>query len=84
MNHKIEPLLFEMLADPNKIIDVLVIASNPSAIEEVGKFQTLHVTAVIRFINTIAGRIQAKHLISLSESPAVQWIELNKEVSITA
>lgn len=84
MNQKIEPLLLDMLADPNKIIDVIVIATKPSAIEEVGKFETLHVTQVIRFINAIAGRIQAKHLISLSESPAVRWIELNKEVSITA
>jgi len=83
MRIKLDKSLRKALADPDEIISVIVIGTSPSALDQLLKVHELRVIRVIGFINAIAARIQAKDVVSLSESPFVRSIELDQEASIS-
>ncbi len=82
MNQKIEAPLHDLLTDPEKIVDVIVVGCNPSSVKELQRVKELRVKRVIALINAVAGQIRAKHVVRLSHSPIVSSIEIDKEVSI--
>ena len=77
-------LRHEALSNPDKALCVIVIASEPATIDQLSNLDELQVTRVLRLINGVAGRIQAKDLVRLSQSPIVRSIELDQRVSIEA
>ena len=82
MNKKIEAPLHDLLTDPEKIVDVIVVGRDPSSVKALQLVEELHVKRVIVFINAVAGQIRAKHVVRLSQSPIVSAIEIDKKVSI--
>ena len=82
MSEKIEAPLHDLLTDPEKIVNVIVVGRNPSSVKALQRVKELHVKRVIVFINAVAGQIRAKHVVRLSRSPIVSSIEIDKKVSI--
>lgn len=83
MTDKLNESLRKALANPDEILSVIVISTSPAALDQLQVVQKLQVVRVIKFINAIAARMRAKDIVSLSESPLVQSIELDQEASTT-
>ncbi len=83
MTDKLNESLRKALANPDDILSVIVIGTSPSALDQLREVQKLKVIRVIKFINAIAARVRARDIVSLSESPLVQSIELDQEASTT-
>lgn len=82
MKNKIDENILKVLSKPDEILKVIVIGVNSSAVNEICKIREFEGIRKINFINAIAGHIRVRNIISFSQSPFVQSIELDQEASV--
>ncbi|KKL92073.1 hypothetical protein LCGC14_1888320 [marine sediment metagenome] len=83
MEKKISQSLQNILDNPViAVVPVIIVAVDQNAFEELKNNRLLKVTRELKFINSLASRVQLKNVLLLSESPFVQSIELDVDVEI--
>lgn len=82
MKDKVDPALFEILGDLERVVEVIVTLTNGASIDELSALKMFHITRELRFINAVSGRIRVEDVLPLSRSRIIERIELDKKATI--